>query len=78
MALSLFFILKLLIKTDAVVTRGELRGVYTVNEDGLISMRLVKTGKKKDGMVEILSGLDKGDQIIVNGVDNAVDGGRVR
>ncbi len=69
---------KLLIKPDAVVTRGELRGVYTVNEDGLISLRLVKTGKKIDGMVEILSGLDTGDQVIVTGVDKAVDGGRVR
>ena len=69
---------KLLINKDAVVTRGELRGVYAVNEDGLISLRLVKTGKKNDGMVEILSGLDKGDQIIVYGVEKAVDGGRVR
>jgi len=70
--------LKLLIDADAVVKRGELRGVYTVNEDGLISLRLIKTGKIKDSMVEILSGLDTGDQIIVTGAEKAIDGGRIK
>ena len=69
---------EIFIDEKAVVARGELRGVYAVNEDGVISLRLVKTGKKNNGMTEILSGLNKGDRIIVKGVDKAVDGGRVR
>lgn len=69
---------KLFINENSVVTRGELKGIYTVNEEGVITMRLVKSGKKKNGMMEILSGLTEGDRIIVKGVDKAVDGGRVR
>ncbi|MDH4028757.1 MAG: efflux RND transporter periplasmic adaptor subunit [Nitrospirota bacterium] len=68
----------LLVREDAVVRRGELNGVYTVNADGIIVFRLVKTGKTRDGKVEILSGLNKGERIIVSGVDRAVDGGIVK
>lgn len=62
---------------DSIITRGELKGVYAVNEQGIITLRLVKTGKRYDGKVEILSGLNSGDRIIVSGVDRAVDGGKV-
>ncbi|GBD97534.1 MAG TPA: efflux RND transporter periplasmic adaptor subunit [Nitrospirae bacterium] len=68
---------EIFVDENAVVTRGELRGVYAVNEEGVITLRLVKTGKKNNGMIEILSGLNKGDRIIVKGVDKALDGGRV-
>ena len=61
----------------SLVTRGELKGVYTVNQQGVITLRLVKTGKRYDGMVEILTGLISGERIIVQGVDRAVDGGKV-
>ncbi len=70
--------LKLFITEHALITRGELRGVYTVNEEGGISLRIIKTGKRKEGLIEVLSGLDPGDHIIVDGVDKAVDGGRIR
>ncbi len=68
----------LLINESAIVRRGELYGVYTVNDKGVITMRLIKIGKKADAMVEVLSGLDEGERIIVKGVGKAVDGGRVR
>ena len=68
----------LLIDEAAIVRRGELYGVYTVNDKGVITMRLIKRGKKMDAMVEVLSGLDEGERIIVKGVEKAVDGGRVR
>jgi len=61
----------------SIITRGELKGVYTVNQQGVITLRLVKTGKRHDGKVEILTGLSSGERIIVNGVDKAVDGGMV-
>ena len=69
---------KLFIKEKALITRGELRGVYAVDEEGIITLRIVKTGKKKDGVLEVLSGLNSGERIIVDGVDKAVDGGRIR
>jgi RND family efflux transporter MFP subunit len=67
-----------LVKSTAIVRRGDLAGVYTVNDQGVISMRLVRTGESRDGMTEILSGLRPGERIIVSGTDRAVDGGIVR
>lgn len=61
----------------AIMTRGELKGVYAVNQQDVITFRLVKTGKRHDGKVEILTGLSSGERIIVNGTDRAVDGGMV-
>jgi len=61
----------------SIITRGELKGVYTVDQQGVITFRLVKTGKRDDGRVEVLTGLSSGEKIIVNGADRAVDGGKV-
>ena len=65
----------LLAPRPAVVERGQLVGVYTVDDKGVILYRLVKTGREHDGNVEILSGLRPGDRIVVGGVEKAVDGG---
>jgi len=61
----------------AIITRGEMKGVYTVNQQGVITLRLVKTGKRHEGKVEILTGLSSGERIIVTGTNRAVDGGMV-
>lgn len=68
---------RLFVRESSIVTRGELKGVYAVDEQGIITLRLIKTGKGRDGMVEILSGLTSGERIIVRGVEKAVDGGVV-
>ncbi|MHC1759138.1 MAG: efflux RND transporter periplasmic adaptor subunit [Negativicutes bacterium] len=64
----------LLAPAGSIVTKGQLTGVYAVDEQGIISYRLVKTGKSADGQVEILSGLSMGDRIVVKGVEKAKDG----
>jgi RND family efflux transporter MFP subunit len=69
---------KLFIDEKALITRGELKGVYTVDDEGLITLRIIKIGKKKDGRYEVLSGINPGERIIVEGVANAVDGGSIR
>lgn len=61
----------------SIITRGELIGIYTVDQQGIITLRLVKTGKRHDGKVEILTGLSSGERIIVTGADRAIDGGMV-
>lgn len=68
---------KIFIPESSIVTRGELKGVYTVDENGIITLRLIKTGKGRNGMAEILSGLKSGERVIVRGVEKAVDGGVV-
>ena len=63
---------------NAVVQKGQLTGVYTVDEKNIISYRLIRTGKTFGNNVEILSGLSNGDKVITKGVDKAVDGGEVK
>ncbi len=68
---------RLLIPESSLVKRGEMKGVYVVAQDSVITLRLIRTGKKRDGKVEVLSGLESGERIIVNGLDRAIDGGKV-
>lgn len=65
----------LLIPETAVVKRGQLRGVYTVGKDGVLSLRYIKTGRAYPGGIEVLSGLEPGERVVVKGVEKAVDGG---
>lgn len=61
----------------SIVKRGELEGVYVVDNEGLITYRLVRTGKTYGEKVEILSGLSGGEKIINKGLEQAVDGGKI-
>jgi RND family efflux transporter MFP subunit len=65
----------LLVPSQAVVERGELTGVYRVAADGVLSYRLIRTGKRYGDQLEVLSGLRAGDRMLVSGVDRAIDGG---
>ena len=60
---------------SAIVEKGQLTGVYAVDGQGVVTYRLVRTGKEYDGQLEILSGLKPNDRIIVQGMEKAVDGG---
>ena len=46
---------KLFVPIGSLVTRGELKGVYTVDQGNVITFRLVKTGREKDGMADAFS-----------------------
>jgi len=65
----------ILVPEDAIVEKGHLVGVYTVDEEGIVNYRLIRVGTGLSGKVEILSGLKQGDRIIVDGVDKVKDGG---
>jgi len=62
----------------AIVQKGQLTGVYTVDDKNIISYRLIRTGKALGDKVEVISGLTDGDKIIVSGVEKAVDGGEIK
>ena len=68
---------RLLVPRDALVSRGELEGLFAVNSKGIAQYQLVKTGKVFDDHVEILSGLADGERIAVSKVDRLRDGMRV-
>ena len=59
----------------SVVEKGQLTGVYSVDDKGVISYRLVRAGATYAGRTEILSGLSPGERLIVEGVERAEDGG---
>ncbi|MCL5409095.1 MAG: efflux RND transporter periplasmic adaptor subunit [Candidatus Omnitrophica bacterium] len=68
----------ILIPQKSIVRKGELIGVYTVNDKGIISYSLIRTGNRHKGQVEVLSGLNPGEKIIVNGIQKVVEGGIVQ
>lgn len=67
----------LAVPASAIVEKGQLTGVYAVDAKGIIAYRLVRTGKRFGSDLEILSGLNPGDKIIVSGTDKAIDGGMI-
>ncbi len=62
----------LLVPRAAVLKRGQMELVF-VARDGRAVLRLVKTGKGLDGRVEILSGLEAGEAVIVSDTTRLID-----
>ncbi len=63
----------LLVPQSAVLKRGQMELVF-VAKDGKAALRLVKTGKVLEDRVEVLSGLEEGEQIIVSEIAKLTDG----
>jgi multidrug efflux pump subunit AcrA (membrane-fusion protein) len=66
----------LLILTEAVSEYGQVESVWAV-ENGHARSRLITTGRKSDGRVEVLSGLRPGDRVIYPRPAALMDGARV-
>ncbi len=66
------------ISSKAIAQRGQLTGVFVVDESNIARLRLIKTGKTFGDRVEILSGLNEGERIAVDGVAKLNDGNRVQ
>ncbi|MBI2946262.1 MAG: efflux RND transporter periplasmic adaptor subunit [Verrucomicrobia bacterium] len=61
------------VPASAVVQRGQLDIAFVVANQRA-QLHLVKTGKTAGGEVEILSGLDAGDSVVVDGAGQLTDG----
>jgi len=68
----------ILVPQNAIVKKGQLTGVYTVEDEGIVNYRLVKVGSSFSDGIEILSGLKNGDRIIVGGIEKVKDGGIIK
>jgi len=68
----------LLLPGSAIVEKGQLTGVYVVDDGGVVVYRLVRLGKQVNNQVEVLSGLTPGEKVIVIGAEKAIDGGLVK
>ena len=55
--------------------RGQMEVVFVVDvKEKIAHMRLIKTGNSHDGEIEIISGLDPGEIVVVSNVDKLQDG----
>jgi len=60
---------QLLVPAASVVYRSEVTGVYVVDAQGSITLRQIRAGHgTADGMMEVLAGLDEGEQVALNPV----------
>lgn len=59
---------------SVLVARGQLDGLFTVGPDGKAQLRLVRTGARHAGRVEILSGVRAGERVLLQPRANLRDG----
>ncbi len=62
----------------AVIGEGDSRFVYLVGADGTAKRQQVRTGLRQGGRIEILDGLQPGQQVVTEGVVKVADGMKVR
>ena len=62
---------------QAIVSHGQLEGVFVANAKNTLEYRLVKTGKRIGDGIEIISGLSEGESVAVSKVEELRDGARV-
>ncbi|MEE9406922.1 MAG: efflux RND transporter periplasmic adaptor subunit [Polaribacter sp.] len=66
-----------LIPTEAIVTNGQLSGVYTVSESNTAMLRWLRLGRTYGNQVEVLSGLNADESYIVSGEGKLFNGVKV-
>jgi RND family efflux transporter MFP subunit len=68
----------LLVPQKAVLRSGQLVSVFTVDSSDTLRLRLIKPGKERGDQLEVLSGLNEGDRVVVEGVERAKEGAQVQ
>jgi RND family efflux transporter MFP subunit len=66
-----------LIPPGAIVTRGQLQGVYVIDANQIAGLRYVTLGKTVGAEVEVLSGLQDGEQLVAAPSDRELGGKRI-
>jgi multidrug efflux pump subunit AcrA (membrane-fusion protein) len=67
----------LTVPNDAVVTRGQLNGLYVTDPNGVAHWRVVTLGKARGNQWEVLSGLNEGESVALNPGAQELDGKRI-
>ncbi|KJS08864.1 MAG: hypothetical protein VR73_04240 [Gammaproteobacteria bacterium BRH_c0] len=57
----------LMVSEKAVIQEGSSRFVYALQADNSVERRTVTLGKRRPGLVEIVAGLEAGEQVVVEG-----------
>ena len=64
--------------SDAIVTKGDKPYLYVVKDDDTVEQREITIGKSVDGIVQILSGIEQGERVVVEGGQVLSNGAKVR
>jgi len=67
----------LLIPQAAVVDRGQLQGVYVLDQNRIANLRFVTLGKTAGSVVEVLAGLQEGERLVAKPADLDLNGKRI-
>lgn len=67
MTISRPTVLRITLPQTAVLHEGNVTEVYVATADGKYSVRQVTTGASSDGRVEIISGLQNGEKVVIEG-----------
>lgn len=65
------------VPSSAIVRRGELKGLYVVSQQNTALLRWVRLGESFDDYVEVLSGLNKNEQVITTSESKLSNGIKV-
>ncbi|MGE4347432.1 MAG: efflux RND transporter periplasmic adaptor subunit [Flavobacteriaceae bacterium] len=66
-----------LIPQEAVITQGQLRGIYVVNDDNTAILRWLRLGKTYGNDIEVLSGLASGEKYVLKADGRLFNGVKV-
>ncbi len=61
----------------AVLQRAGISGLFVVDEHNVAQYRMVRTGKVEDGQVEVLSGLNPGERVVVGNTQAVNNGDKI-
>jgi RND family efflux transporter MFP subunit len=67
----------ILIPQNAVVERGQLQGVYVLDQNRIANLRYITLGKTSGAEVEVLAGLQEGEHLVARPGDLDLDGKRI-
>jgi RND family efflux transporter MFP subunit len=67
----------ILVPSGAVIRRGQLTGVWIVDDQGRVGLRWVRLGRALDERVEVLSGLAGGETIVLTAATPLAEGDKV-
>ncbi len=67
----------LLIPRTAVVERGQLQGIYVLDQNKIASLRYITLGKSSGGQVEVLAGLQAGETLVADPGSRELSGKKI-
>lgn len=66
-----------LIPQEAVITQGQLKGIYVINDDNTAILRWLRLGKTYGNDIEVLSGLTSGEKYVLQADGRLFNGAKV-